>query len=73
MVDKAAVLAELRELLQTEQPQPGDVTVGDVAAAAGVSLATAARQMQALCERGAFTVHDAIVNGRRCKVYRKAL
>ena len=71
MTDKAAILAEIVGLFGLEPVREGDVTVKDVAKATGVTIETAGRHMNMLVGEGAYTAHDALVNGRRCKVFRK--
>jgi len=70
--DKAALLAEVLDGLQVQQP--GDLTVADVIAASGRGHQWAIRRLEGMVTEGKLTKHHALLDtGRWGYVYRKVV
>ena len=69
--DKATLLEELTAALTPTQRQPGDVTITEVAKAAGICYAAAKGQLEAMVEAGELVTEEVLDEGHKTKVFRR--
>ena len=70
-MDKAAMLAQIVEEWGMGPVQPDEMTLREMAQAAGISEQSATRYAKRDVAAGKLTMRKGIVNGRQVNVYRK--
>jgi len=71
--DRAAILAEIVALMERPEPGPDEVTVGEVAASAGITKAAARSRLDGAVGRGELTSRIVYVENRKTRAYKRRL
>jgi len=69
--DKAAILAEIVALMDRPEPDPDEVTVGEVAERANITKASARSRLDSAVGRGELTSRIVYVDNRKTRAYRR--
>ena len=69
--DKQTLLEELTVALRPAQRRQGDVTITEVAKAAGICYAAAKRELEAKVQSGELETQEVLDSGHKTKVFRR--